>query len=193
MNKLVYLLVFDGLADWEPALALCAIRNSYKFEVVTVGFTKHTIKTMGGLKLIPDLTLDEIDPEQAAILILPGGDLWEKQTFENLTSLLRRLRELQVPVAAICGATLAVCRAGITRGVRHTSNSRDYLKSFVPDYQEEELYVDWLAVSDQGIITANGAGFIEFADEIIKTLEIYSEQERQVWFDLFKHGVMPQG
>jgi len=192
MKKFVYLFVFDGLADWEPALALCAIRNTNKYEVVTVGFTKETITTMGGLRLIPDITLAEVDPDQAAIFILPGGDMWEKQSFERLISLLNRLREYKVPVAAICGATLEVCRARMTRGVRHTSNTRDYLKSLVPEYQDEDLYVESMAVSDQGIITANGAGFIEFADEIIKILEIYSEQERQVWFNLFKHGVMPQ-
>src|SRR5262247_219564 len=186
MKKLVYLFVFDGLADWEPALALCAIRNTNKFEIVTVGFTKETITTMGGLKLIPDITLAEVDREQTAIFILPGGDMWERESFDDLISLLHHLREYNVPVAAICGATLEVCRAGMTRGVRHTSNTRDYLKSLVPDYQDEDLYVESMAVSDQGIITANGAGFIEFADEIIKTLEIYSEQERQVWFNLFK-------
>jgi putative intracellular protease/amidase len=192
MKKRVYLIIFDGLADWEPALALCAIRNTNKFEIITVGFTKETITSMGGLKMIPDITLDEVDPELAAILILPGGDMWENQTFENIISLLHRLREYQVPIAAICGATLEVCRSGIIRGVRHTSNTREYLKSLVPNYLDEGLYVESMAVSDQGIITASGAGFIEFADEIIKTLEIYTEQERQVWFNLFKHGVMPQ-
>lgn len=57
MKPKVFSLIFDGLADWELALALCEINKTEKFEIVSVGFSDSPVTTMGGLKLIPDITL----------------------------------------------------------------------------------------------------------------------------------------
>ena len=40
MKQTVHVLVFDGLADWEPAHALCELRRSGKFDVRSVGFSR---------------------------------------------------------------------------------------------------------------------------------------------------------
>lgn len=189
MRTKAYLLIFDGLADWEPALALCEINKKEHLEVVTVGFSKATITTMGGLKITPDLTIKDVKPDQAAILIAPGGDMWEQQTDEEILRLLKQLHAGQVPIAAICGATLAVARAGLVEQTIHTSNALEYLKAMVPDYRSEEHYVDRLAVSDRNLITASGVGSVEFAYEIIKQLGLYGEQEAERWFNLFKQAV----
>jgi putative intracellular protease/amidase len=186
-----YLLVFDGLADWEPAHALCEINKSGKFDVVTAGFSTSPVSTMGGLKLTPDATIDNLDESAARILILPGGDLWEKKSNQQLKALLCRLHQRNVPIAAICAATLEIARAGLTRGVRHTSNAREYLQAMVPDYQDSDWYVDHLAVADKYIITASGLGSLEFAREVIRQLNLYSEADTQLWFEMFKRGVMP--
>jgi len=189
MKTKAYLLVFDGLADWEPALALCEINKKEHFEVMTVGFSKETITTMGGLKLTPDLTIKDVNSDEAAIFIAPGGDMWEQQTGEEILPLLKQLHAEQVPIAAICGATLAVARAGLVEQALHTSNSLEYLKAMVPDYKSEKLYVDKLAVADRKLITASGLGSVEFAYEIIKQLELYNEQDTESWFNLFKHAI----
>jgi hypothetical protein len=34
---------------------------------------------MGGLCVLPDFDLAELDPETVRIMILPGGDRWEKR------------------------------------------------------------------------------------------------------------------
>jgi putative intracellular protease/amidase len=191
MKPKAYFLVFDGLADWELAHALCEINKSGKFEVVSVGFSDEPVTTMGGLKLIPDITLDEVTPAEAGIFMLPGGDMWEQESHENLKTLLHRLHTDSVPIGAICGATLEIARAGLTRGIRHTSNSKDYLKAIVADYSDEDLYVNELAVTDRNIITASGLGCVEFAREVIKRLNLYNEADTRTWFEMFKHGVYP--
>ena len=193
MKSAAYLLIFDGLADWEPAHALCEINKSGKFDVITVGFSRTPISTMAGLKLTPDVTIDDLNPATASIFILPGGDMWEKKTNETLKALLRRLHKESIPIAAICGATLEIARAGLIHGVRHTSNAREYLQAMVPDYKDSDWYVDQLAVADKGIITASGLGSVEFAREVIMQLHLYSEADTQVWFEMFKHGVIPAG
>lgn len=187
--KKVYVLVFDGLADWEAPLALCEIRNSGKYEVVTVGFTDAPVTTMAGLKLVPDITLADLNADDAAMLILPGGEMWEVGSPEGVKALLAELQAGGVPIAAICGATFEVVRAGLTRGRRHTSNDKDYLAAVVPEYQDGALYVDELAVTDGDLITASGVGSVEFAREITRHLGIYSEERAGRWFELYKHGV----
>lgn len=191
MKRKAYLLVFDGLADWESSHALCEINKSGKFDVVAVGLADHPVVTMGGLRLLPDVTLEDVNPAEAAIFILPGGDMWEQKSDEKVAGVLHRLHEAEVPVAAICGATLEIARAGLTRGRRHTSNAKEYLKAMVADYADEKFYVDELAVTDDKIITASGLGSVEFGREIIRQLNIYSEADTNTWFEMFKHGTFP--
>lgn len=191
MKPKAYLLVFDGMADWEPAHALCEINKSQKYDVVATGFSDKQVTTMGGLKLISEITIRDVNPAEACIFIMPGGDMWESYSDEGLINLLHGLHAENVPIGAICGATLEIARAGLTRNVRHTSNGKEYLKTMVPDYRDEEFYVDGLAVSDDNLIAASGLGSVEFGREIIKQLGIYNEDDTKLWFDMFKHGVLP--
>ena len=193
MRPKAYFLVFDGLADWELAYALCEINKSGKFEVVSVGFSKEPVTTMGGLKLSPDITLDEVTPAEACIFMLPGGDMWESESHEELIALLHVFKADGVPIGAICGATLEIARAGLTSQIQHTSNSKDYLKAMVPNYGDEDLYTNDLAVTDGNVITASGLGSVEFAREVIKQLKLYNEADTQLWYEMFKDGVVPAG
>lgn len=191
MKSKAYLLVFDGMADWEPAFAMCEINKQGKFNIVTVGFSVAHVTTMGGLKVVPGTTLNNVTSSEAGIFVLPGGDMWEQETHENLITLLHQLHAENVLIGALCGATLEIARAGLTRGTPHTSNSKEYLKAMVPGYADEEFYVNELAVTGNNIITASGLGTLEFAREVIKQLNIYNEDETEQWFSMFKHGVLP--
>jgi putative intracellular protease/amidase len=193
MKPKAYILVFDGLADWELSHALCEINKSGKFEVVSVGFSDEPVTTMGGLRLSPDITLDKATPTGAGIFMLPGGDMWERESQEDLKTLLHHLHSERVPIGAICGATLEIARAGLTKDIRHTSNSKDYLKAMVADYSDEDFFVNELAVADKNIITASGLGCVEFAREVIRQLNLYNEADTRTWFEMFKHGVYPAG
>lgn len=193
MQKTAYLLVFDGLADWEPAHILCELRKSGQYEVKTVGFSPEPIKTMGGVTILPDVTLEEIEVAETAVFILPGGTMWEQQSNESLQALLRELHAQDVPLAAICGATLEIARAGLTHQVRHTSNILPYLQALVPTYSDQDYYVDESAVTDQNIVTADGLSNVEFAREILKLLGVYNEADAAAWYGMYKHGIyVPQ-
>jgi len=188
-----YLLVFDGLADWEPAHAFCEIRKSGKFEVVTVGFSPDDVTTMAGLRIVPDVTIEHVSLASAAFFMLPGGDMWQDRPPASIGPLLHRLHDHNILIGAICAATLEIARAGLTHRVRHTSNSKEYLKSMVPRYQDEAFYVDELAVTDCNIITASGLGSVEFAREVAQRLELFNKDDLKIWFDMFKRGVVPAG
>jgi putative intracellular protease/amidase len=191
LTQPVYYLVFDDLADWECGLALAETNRSDAYRVVTVSFSTATITTMGGLRITPQIVLDELDPDDAAMLIIPGGDRWEDMTEPNLLSVLEQFDTLRVPIAAICGATLAVARAGLLNARRHTSNRRGYLDEHAATYRGTEHYVDRPAVTDGGVITASGSASVEFAREILGQLRVYEDAVLADWFQLFKHGVLP--
>ena len=191
-KQIAYVFVFDGFADWEPALAMTELNKQDHIEVLSVGLTVAPVRSLGGFMVVPDTTIGEMVPGKACVFIVPGGEMWEKGEVDgDLADLLGRLRKADVPIAAICGGTLALARMGFLHGISHTSNSVDYLRELLPDYHDYDYYVDKLAVSDQGIITASGAGYVEFGFEIIKALGFYKECDLQAWYDLFKHGILP--
>lgn len=191
-TKAVYLLVVPGFADWEPAHALAELRRHGGYRVEVVGLTSEPVESMGGLRVQPSRSIAGIDLADVAVFILPGGDRWESSELEPaLVTLLRELDNAGVPVAAICGATVAIARAGLLRGRRHTSNGRSYLRDHVPGYAGGAEYVDAPAVRDRGLITASGLADVEFAAELFNELEVLSESDRAVWSDLFRGGRLP--
>jgi putative intracellular protease/amidase len=188
-NPAVHLLVFDGFADWEPSYALAQIRHTGAAEVTTVGLTHHPVRSMGGLTVVPDTTVEQVAPEQVRLFMLPGGDQWESGMMDTrLVQLLEGCMAAGIPVAAICAATVGITRAGLLHGRAHTSNGLAYLQEQVPEYRFEQDYVDQLAVRDRGLITASGLGAVEFAKEIFTELGVFSEGDLELWYRLFKYG-----
>jgi putative intracellular protease/amidase len=147
---------------------------------------------MGGIKIIPDGAIEDIDAREACIFIAPGGDMWEQEADEKYITLFERLHAQGVTIGAICGATLGLGKAGLLNRTNHTSNSLPYLKEMLPDYKGDDFYEDALAVTDKNIITASGVGSVEFAREVIKHLKLYDEKDSEIWWNLFKHGVWIQ-
>ncbi|WP_114240959.1 DJ-1/PfpI family protein [Dyella sp. C9] len=192
MRDTVYFLVFDGFADWHAAQALCEIRRPGEWRLQTVGFSLQPVLSMGGLRVLPELTLDQLDLARAALLILPGGHLWEHGYGEEAVDAAWRVHAAGAPVAAVDSAVLALARAGLLEHRRHTGNWPGHIGSFVPEYRGADQYdPQVLAVSDEGVITASQLGSVEFAREVIRTLDLYGPADREHWFRLFKHAVPP--
>jgi putative intracellular protease/amidase len=186
-EKAVYLLVVEGFADWEPAHAVAELRRQGQYRVETVGLSSAAVRSMGGITVLPSKIVSEVDPSDVAVLILPGGDRWEHAPLDpELEQLLKRLDASNVPIAAICGATVAIARIGLLRGRRHTSNGLDYLRSHVSGYSEADNYVDAPAVRDGKLVTASGLGDVEFACELFEELEVLDAAERALWAQIFR-------
>jgi len=191
-QRTVHMFVFDTLADWEPGFAIAGLNSPMsqtqpsRYRVATVGLSKAPVVTTGGVTILPDLALEDVTPEQSALLILPGGDSWDKGGNIEALDLAKRFLAAGVPVAAICGATSGLARAGILDHVRHTSNAREYIAA--TGYQGAALYQDQPAVTDGNVITASSTAPIEFAYEIFKKLEAFSDEVLEAWFGLFKTG-----
>ena len=193
-SRAIYVVIFDGFADWEPAHALAELRRWGKRTIRTVGFAGTPVVSMGGLRVIPDLELASVRPKEIELLLLPGGDLWQDGDYPRaaLESLIATLLAADTPVAAICGGTLALARAHALDDRQHTSNMRSYLSAYVPEYSGDAYYLESPAVNDRHVITASGLAAVDFARAIFAELGIFSDKHEALWFDMFKHGKLPQ-
>ncbi|MET0386604.1 MAG: type 1 glutamine amidotransferase family protein [Polyangiales bacterium] len=190
----VYVYVFDTLADWEVGHAIGYINSpEYQkrpghYRVRSVGVTRAPVKTTGGLTIVPDITLDEVTPSATALLILPGGTRWEDGSDQSaVLAKVVQLRAADVPIAAICGATAGLARAGLLDKVAHTSNAKQYLEH-QPGYRGAAHYRDQDAVRDGGIITAGSTASVAFARAIFEQLDLYSPRVLDAWYGLFSTG-----
>jgi putative intracellular protease/amidase len=193
MNKgSVHLFVFDSMADWEAAFAVAAVNNPQhqlvpgRYRVVTVAVSRSPVTTIGGVRIQPEITLNEVTPVASSMLILPGGESWERGGNREAIEKARIFMATGVPVAAICAATGALARAGLLNDRFHTSNSPEYLAS--NEYRGGRLYCDVPAVTDKNLITASGFAPVDFAYEIFKMLDLYSDDALEAWYGLFKQG-----
>ena len=192
MRDTVYFLVFEGFADWQAALALCEIRRPGDWLVQTVGLSRAAVTSMAGLNVQPDLSLEQLDPQRAALLIVPGGHLWLRGEGEAAVAAIRQLHVAGAPVAGIDCGVLALARAGLLDRCRHTGNWPGQIAAQVPSYAGADQYDSQvLAVSDGGVISASHLGSVEFAREVIHVLDLYSAADREHWYRLFKHAQLP--
>jgi putative intracellular protease/amidase len=189
MNKKVYTFLFNGFSDWEISYLTPEINKSEKFEIVYFSKDGNPVVSMGGLKIIPDISLAEVEVNDIDLLILPGGVAWEKGENNELIQFTKSVFEKGKLIAAICAATTYLGQLGILDKVKHTSNDLNYLKAVAPQYSGESNYVNSPAVSDKNIITANGIATIEFAKEIFEKIFLFEKSDIEKWFQLFKNGI----
>ncbi|MGW0191893.1 type 1 glutamine amidotransferase family protein [Nonomuraea sp. NPDC003201] len=191
MKKIVHHAVYDTFADWETGHVTAHLRNGrYQrepggFEIVTVGLTTDPVVSMGGLRVTPDLALDQLSPASSALLILPGADLWDAgPSLAPFAAKAGEFLDAGVPVAAICGATAGLAREGLLDSRDHTSAVVQYLEA-QEGYAGAGHYLDRDAVLGGDLITAGPTEPVAFAREIFRRLDIYRPEVLDAWFRLF--------
>lgn len=181
-----FLFVFDGYADWEPALAIATLNKYSDFSIISFSVDGSPVLSMGGLKIHPDRSLREIGPGEVDLLILPGGDRWLSTGNKEIIPFVRSVAERKGNIAAICDATIFLARLGYLNQSWHTSNGPHYLLEKVASYKGRQYYEDLPAVVHDNLITANGAGMVEFAVEILKQQKVFDPVTLEKVYDLYK-------
>src|SRR5262245_25150639 len=194
-QKNVYLYVQETLSDWEAGYATAELNSGRFFKnqgervpVKTLGLTKVPITTMGGMRITPDVTIEDVTVESSAMLILVGGDTWQDSNHQPIIAKANELLVANANVAAICGATSALAEAGLFDNRPHTSNGIEYLKMVAPHYKGQAYYQEERAVSDGNLITASSAGPLQFAYYILQRLEVFSDAALEAWYNYFNTG-----
>lgn len=189
VSKDVLLLLTDNWADWEASYTIAEVNSVPQYSVKTIAADKKAKVSIGGLRSEIDLTLDEYtDLSNLALLILPGGFSWQKKEYKEIAAFIEKVLKQNIPVAAICGATIFLGKNGFLDKVKHTGD-RFELFSKYDTYKGADHFVETQVVQDKGIITANETAAVEFAYEIYKLLEISDSDEIEEWYAYYQEGM----
>lgn len=188
----IYVYVHNNLADWEIGFVLPELNTGrffkegeLKYQIKTVGLTLDPIVTMGGLRITPDMTVNEISPKDVAMLILPGGTTWQEPCHAPILEIAKSFAASGVAVAAICAATMAIAEVGMLDNCKHTSNALGLMKTYCPSYRGEAHYLDEPAVMCGNLITASGTAPLEFTYHILKYLDVFSDVTLDAWYKFY--------
>ncbi len=113
---------------------------------------KGSIRGKHDYEVAVDKTLDEINPDDYAILILPGGKAPERIRKEaRALEIARSFFAHNKPVAAICHGPQTLISAGLVRG-RHATSYRSVageMKDAGALYEDREVVVDGRLVTSR--------------------------------------------
>ena len=193
MMKNIYMYIQDTMADFEhgylmQALSLQSMLGEAKVKLVTVSKGKKSIKTAGGMTIVPDVNLYDLDTANAAALVLIGGDTWLDNEQDDVLEVASKLLQENILVGAICGATLGLAEKGILDNRYHTSNASFFLTQMSQHYRGQDYYKDEIAVQDGKLITASSAGSLSWTKLIVEELGLYSKSPVEAWFNYFSTG-----
>lgn len=168
MTTIVTILT-QGYADWETALLNAVARSFYGIETRFATPGGAPVTSAGGLKVTPDLAVEDIDVGAIDALVVNGGTAWSEADAPDIGAVLVRARDAGKTVAGICDATLALAKAGVLDEVDHTSNGADNLPK--TGYKGAAHYRDQPAAVVAGkIVTAPGTAPVSFMAGVMETL-----------------------
>jgi putative intracellular protease/amidase len=189
-NGRAHLTLYDGAAEMEVGHLLAELHTGRltgtSFDLVTVAESREPVTSMGGVRMVPDALLDELEPTDSDLLVMPGAEMWDTGGGERFAAAAGRFLDAAVPVAAICGATAGLARAGLLDSRSHTSNSAEYLA--MTGYAGAERYLDQRVVIDGDLITAGPQSPVQFARATLERLGLADERTLEAYEALFDRG-----
>ena len=162
MNAL--LPIANGCEEMEAVILIDTLRRA-EWNVTVVGLTAGTVEASRGVKLVPDTTWDQINPDAFDVLLLPGGFGGTEAlcAHAGVQQALRDFNEKGKWIGSICAAALALHAAGILEGKQFTCYP-GVEANLPPNVQP----INQVVVVDGHLITSQGPGTaFEFALTII--------------------------
>jgi len=193
MKNIVFV-ILDEFADWEAAFLSSALNDKNITKNYTTNFAsidKNLKKSMGNLKVLPDLTLKEIDENDVDGLVLIGGRTWRSQIEETNTKIVELVKKFKnnpnKVVGAICDAAYFLATNGLLNDRKHTVNSFDEIKDNL-NYTNSKNFVEMESVIDGNLVTAKGDSPIHFAKNVMMALGDIPEKNVNLFFDIYTIG-----
>jgi len=165
-----------------------AMKKNPKYVNKIVAPVLEPVKSIGGFRILPDYSIDNMPADYAA-LVLIGGFGWSDDISEAVAPVVRTALERGKIVGGICNAVSFMAKHGFLNGVTHTGNGMDQLKLWGGDnYTNPEMYRHRQAVSDKNVVTANGSATLEFAKELLLLLENDTPERIEMFYRFNKQG-----
>jgi len=178
-NSRVLIVAADGFEEWE-LFGPREILQKRGAEVVLASLKKDPIQATvhddPGKTIRPDLTIDEVNPDDFDALILPGG-VRNPDTLRlhgNVVELIKTFDRQGKPIGAICHGPWLLVEADVLRDRTVTS-----WPSIRTDLRNAGANViDQAAVTDGNIVTSRNPDDVEpFTNALIDLIENIPEVE----------------
>ena len=164
---MIYVFLADGFETVE-ALAPVDVMRRAGIEVATVSITEEKrVASKQGIPVLADITIDEVNENDAEMLMLPGGLPGADNLFANekLKKMLLSANEKGKYVAAICAAPYILGQLGILKGKKATC---------YPGFEDKLIGAEATGeriVLDKNVLTGIGMGAaVEFGLEAVSIL-----------------------
>lgn len=159
----------QGCEELEAVTIIDLLRRA-EVNVVTAGLDEQAVTASRKTVLIPDTTLDAVDPDGFDMIVLPGGLPGADHLNEDVRihRFLQQMNRDEKYIAAICAAPKVLATAGLLNHKSATSypGSLDGIAVDEMQYLEESVVVDGRVITSRGPGTA-----MDFALCLIEILQ----------------------
>lgn len=184
----VAVLIFDGAAEWQVALALTSLRRYAAMRIIPIGLGPLPILAASGLRVIPEQTLGACVLGEIAFIVIPGGELWERGPMPSVDTFLHRAATLRARIAGIGTGVIPLARAGLLDDRFHASDGGNdggaWLRSHVPSYLGAAFHVGSASMDDRRIITAASRATSAFAGSLMRASGVVDAEQAEAWRQL---------
>lgn len=163
---MIYVLMVDGFEEIEAIEPIDIMRRA-GLNVVTVGVKGNIVKGAHNITIETDITIDDVNPEDMELLMLPGGPGHTGlDSDEKVQKLIDYADKENLYIAAICASPSIIGKKGLLKDKKATC---------FPGFEEFLLGAEVVCdkvVTDGKIITGKGAGAAgDFGFEIVRLLK----------------------
>ena len=166
--KKVLLPLAQGCEELEAVTIIDLLRRA-GIEVVTAGLDEQTVIASRGVRLLPDVQLDDVMDQQFDMLVLPGGlpGADHLDADRRIHALLQKMSQGGSYTAAICAAPKVLAHAGLLDGKVATGypGVLDSMELPATQISGDAVVIDGKVVTSRGPGTA-----MEFALTLIAQL-----------------------
>src|SRR5690625_8012358 len=109
--KKILLRLHEHYADFQIGHILLFLNKLGRTNITTVSIDGTEVTSLGGLKVVPDTSLENIRVNEYDLLLIPGGDGIHLSVFnEKLTNSMKSAYEANAFIASMCEIGRASCR-----------------------------------------------------------------------------------
>ncbi|HHU05706.1 MAG TPA: DJ-1/PfpI family protein [Clostridiales bacterium] len=172
---MVYILIGTGFEEIE-ALSACDILRRGGVEVKLAGVGNRRIRGGHGIEVFTDITVDDIDPQKAKMIVIPGGmgGVESIESSAKCSEVIKAAHKAGAVLAAICAGPRVLAKLSLLEGKDVTCYPG--LESQISGAKADSSRA---FVTDGKIVTGRAPGAsLDFALELLRVLKGSETAER---------------